>query len=214
MRRRPLVIEIGQSSVRWICRVVLMILFRVRVHGLKNYPATDGFLICSNHQSHLDPVVLGSICPRPINYLGRESLFRINSLSWFLRWNDTIPIDREGNGLAGLKETMRRLERRETVLIFPEGTRTTNGELQPVKLGFAAVGRRAKASLLPVGLAGTFQALPRASWRIRFVRIHVVIGAPLLFRDYGQLSGEELGKLLSTRLAECFAEARYRSGGG
>lgn len=206
-RRRPLVIATAQGCVRWFCRMTLTLLFRIRVHGLKNYPSRDGFLICANHQSHLDPVVLGSICPRPINYLGRESLFKFKPFGWFLAWNDTIPIDRDGGGIAGLKETLRRLKKQETVLIFPEGTRTRDGNLQPIKLGFSAVARRAKAPLLPMAMSGPYAALPPRSWKLKLVPIQVVIGKPIFFSEYEGLSDEALGNLLTERLSNCFQRA-------
>ena len=210
MSRRPFFVALAQSGIRWFFRVAWMLVYRVRVHGLKNYPAEDGFLICSNHQSHLDPMVLGVICPRPINYVGRLTLFRSKPLAWFLWLNDTIPIDLEGSGLAGLKETLRRLKRRESVVIFPEGTRTSNGELQPIKLGFATIARRAKSDLLPIAFTGAFEAMPRTAWYPVPGSIQAVIGEPISYSEYQALSDEALGVLLESRMKECFAEARRR----
>jgi 1-acyl-sn-glycerol-3-phosphate acyltransferase len=210
MSRRPFFVALAQSGTRWFFRVLLLLMYRVRVYGLKNYPAEDGFLICANHQSHLDPIVMGVICPRPINYLARQTLFRFKSLSWFLSWNDAIPIDLEGTGLAGLKETLRRLKRRETVLIFPEGTRSPDGKLQPIKLGFAAVGRRAKSDLLPIAFAGAFEAMPRTAWFPVPGSIQAVIGEPISYSEYQALTDEALGQLLDLRMQECFAAAKHR----
>jgi 1-acyl-sn-glycerol-3-phosphate acyltransferase len=209
-RRRPLLIEMIQSIVRWICRIAVMLAFPVRVYGLKNYPIDDGFLICANHQSHLDPVVLGVICPRPINILAKQSLFRFTLLGGFLKMNDAIPIDREASGIGGLKETLRRLKRKESVLIFPEGTRSPDGTLQPLKLGFCPLARRAGAALVPVAIAGSFAAWPRNT---RFPRPHrtvAVIGTSITPAEYAELTDEELGMLLESRIQAALAEANRK----
>ena len=206
-RRRPILIEFGQGCVRWFFRIVLTLFYRVRVHGLENYPEQDGFLLCANHQSFLDPVVLGVVCPRPVNYLGRKTLFSFGPLGWFLTWNDTIPIDREGSGLAGIKETIRRLRRGESVVMFPEGTRTDDGEFQPLKLGFCALARRSKAALLPVGFDGPYQAFPRQRLLPQTGRVQVVIGKPIVFEDYEDLSDQEMADLLESRMRNCFEKA-------
>ena len=186
----------------------MILYFRIRVHGLRHYPDKDGFLICSNHQSHLDPVILGVACPRPINTIGRKTLTRVKWFGKLLYWLDLIAIDREGSGLEGLKETLKRLKRGESVLIFPEGTRTTDGHLQPLKLGFATIARRAKVPILPVAFDGGFDAMSRSSWLIRPVNIQVVLGPPISEADYHDLSDEELAAVLSERLESCFLHAR------
>ena len=83
-----------------------------------------------------------------MNYVARETLFRLPLLAPLMRFLDAFPIDREGSGLSGLKETLRRLKRGELVLIFPEGTRTTDGEVAPLKPGFISVARRSGANSL------------------------------------------------------------------
>jgi 1-acyl-sn-glycerol-3-phosphate acyltransferase len=208
MRRRPIVQATIQEIIRWTCRLLMMIYFRIRIHGLHHYPTEDGFLICSNHQSHLDPVVVGATCPRPINYVGRESLTKCKPFGDLLYYNDLIAIDREGGGFAGLKETMRRLRNRETVVIFPEGTRTRDGKLQEMKMGFATIVRKVKAPILPMAFDGSFQAMPRSSWFIRPAHIVVVMGSPITEADYSELSDEQLGELLRFRIGKCFEKAR------
>lgn len=210
--RRPILQSIGQGLIRWTARLSMILYFRIRVHGLNNYPREDGFLICSNHQSHLDPVIVGVVCPRPINTVGRDTLTRFKPFGWFLYFLDLIAIDREGTGLSGVKETLKRLKRNETVLMFPEGTRTRDGELQPLKLGFITIARKAKAPLLPIAFDGGFQAMPRSSAFIRPTRIHVVMGRPIYETEYRSMTDDELGDLIAGRMGECFVEARRRRG--
>jgi 1-acyl-sn-glycerol-3-phosphate acyltransferase len=207
-RRRPFFHAIAQDVVRWFFRISFTVFYRIRTHGLKNFPAEDGFLLCANHQSFLDPLVLGVACPRPVNYLGRKSLFRFRPLGWFLTWNDTIAIDRDASGIGGIKETLRRLKRGESVVMFPEGTRTHDGEVQPLKLGFCQLARRSKAPLFPVAFEGPFQSYSKHSSFPLPGRVHVVMGQPIPFDEYESLTDGEMAELLRERILGCFETAR------
>src|SRR5690606_31019997 len=100
-------------------------------------------------------------CSRRLNYLARQTLFDHKFFSKLINSLDAIPIDRDGFGIAGLKETMRRLKREEMVLIFPEGTRTRDGEIAPLRPGFYTLAKRCPVALLPVAVDGAFQSWPR-----------------------------------------------------
>lgn len=208
--RRPVLIAFGQGLVRWFFRTSFTVMYQVRVHRLENYPETGGMLVCSNHQSFFDPLIVGSVCPRPINYLARKTLFKFPPLAWFMSWNDTIPIDRDGVGIGGMKETLRRMKRGESVIMFPEGTRCSDGEIQPFMLGFCAIAKRCKATLMPIGCDGAFQAYSRSMKFPRPGRIHAVIGKPIMFEEYADLSDQQIADLLRSRIQECFEEARLR----
>lgn len=188
----------------------MTLMYRIRVHGLENYPDSDGMLVCSNHQSFLDPLILGVVCPRPVNYLGRKTLFKFPPLGWFLRWNDTISIDREAVGIGGMKETLRRIKRGETVAMFPEGTRCNDGEFHSLMLGFCSVAKRCKATLMPIGFDGAFQSYSRNMKLPRPGRIQAVMGEPIKFEEYADLSDQETADLLESRIRACFNEARQR----
>lgn len=209
-RRRPLGITIGQHIVRWFFRLLLTLMYRIRVHGLENYPDDDRLLICANHQSFLDPIVLGVVCPRPVNYLARQTLFKFKPLATFLTFNDSIPIDRDASGIAGIKETLRRLKRDEAVVMFPEGTRSRDGQLQPLMPGFCLLAKKTKATLMPVGLDGCFQAYAPDQKLPRPGKIHAVMGKPIPYEEYADLSDEETAALLESRIRDCFEEARRR----
>ena len=207
---RPVLIHVGQSLVRCFFRVLLLVLYRIRVHGLENYPSSDGALICANHQSNLDPIVVGASCLRPVNYLAKETLFRWGPMGWFLRWNGAIPIDRSRAGIGGMKETLRRLKRGESVVIFPEGARSLDGELQSLRQGFCSLARRTSASLVPVGIEGTYDAMPHKSKTIRLGRIQVVFGPEIKAEEYQDLDDDQLTQLLQQRIADCFMRAREK----
>lgn len=184
--------------------------FRLRCTGRENIPASGGCLILSNHQSHLDPPLVGLVIPRRVNYVARSTLFKNRIFAAFIRSLDSIPIDREGLGLAGLKETMRRLKRGEMVLLFPEGTRTSDGEVQSLKPGFSAIVERCGVPILPVALDGAFQAWPRSAKLPRPGRVQIVIGRPITIDESRNLDDRGLVQLVEDRIRACHDEARRR----
>jgi 1-acyl-sn-glycerol-3-phosphate acyltransferase len=207
-RKRTTLQHLGYDALRVLCRLAATWLYGLRVVGREKWPATGGGLICANHQSMFDPPLVGLTCPRRMNYLARDTLFRVPVLAQLITFLDAIPIDREGGGLAGLKETLRRLKAGELVLIFPEGTRTHDGEVAPLKPGFISVARRSRVPLIPVGLDGCYQAWPRTSPFPRAGRIAVVIGEPIAPDHVQSLSDDDLLAELEQRILTCHANAR------
>lgn len=172
---RRLWYSVAKLAVR--CGFVLC--YRVRYSGLENVPLEGGALVVANHQSHFDPPVVGAGFPRQMSFLARHSLFHSPQFGWLIRSLNAIPLDREGGGMAGMKETLRQLKRGEAVLIFPEGTRSSDGQMAPFRAGFATLALRAKATLVPVSIVGAFEAWPRQRRFPGPGRIHVHFGLPL-----------------------------------
>ena len=206
--QRTLLQRLGYDALRVFCRFVAVWLYGARISGREHWPARGGGLICANHQSMFDPPLVGLTCPRRMNYLARDSLFRVPGLAQLIHFLDAIPIDREGGGLAGLKETLKRLKAGELVLIFPEGTRTRDGEVAPLKPGFIAVARRSRVPLIPVGLDGAYQAWPRTARFPSVGRIGLVIGQPISAEQIAQLTDDDLLAELEQRILLCHSQAR------
>lgn len=199
-----------------IARVALWCCFKLfygyRVEGRENFPTEGAALICANHQSHLDPMLVGTTSPRRMNFLAKKELFQVPLLRQVIRFLDSIPIDREGaSSAAGLKETLKRLKRQEMVLMFPEGKRTLDGALQPIMPGFVMLVKRTQVPLIPVGVSGAFRAWPRhRRWPLIGPRIRIVIGSPIHPSDYADLSDQAIIELLERRLREVFQQAESR----
>jgi 1-acyl-sn-glycerol-3-phosphate acyltransferase len=194
--------------LRFFSRVSLVLLFQYRAFGTRHEPREQGLLVCSNHQSHFDPVLIGVAVKRQLNYLARETLFGFAPFRWLIRSLNAIPIDREGFGLSGLKETLKRLKRGEAVVVFPEGTRTPDGEVAPFKPGICAIARRGRAVILPVGIDGAFAAWPRGQKLPGRARIHVHVGEPISPDEVRDLNDEELIAELHRRISACQRNAR------
>lgn len=190
---------------------VTRIYFRVRRRGVDNMPATGPVVLLATHHSYLDPLLIGCFMPRPIGYLARDTLFT-GLLGPLIRSYDAIPIDREGGGLAGIRATLKRIKQGDAVLMFPEGTRSPDGKLQPLKPGFIALVRRGNASIVPLALAGTFESWPRGKKWPRPARVGIVCGTAIPPNEVAGLDDQALLALVADRLAACFAEARTLAG--
>jgi len=208
MAQRSLPQRLWYDVLRVVCRLTAILLFRIRCRGREFVPLDGGGLVLSNHQSHLDPVLVGLATDRRLNYLARDTLFRFAPFRWLINSLDAIPLDREGLGLGGLKETLKRLKRGELVLIFPEGTRTRDGEVGTLKPGFCALARRAGVPLLPVGIDGAFDSWPRSRLLPAPAVIHIQFGEPLEPAEIAGLDDRELVAEMDRRIRACHHKAR------
>src|SRR5204863_6172450 len=116
-------------------RALYKFYFRWRVYNPERVPLTGPVILAANHASFLDPPLVGAGLRREINYLARESLFRFPLVGAILRAVNSVPVDRDGGGAAGLKAIFDRLRAGGGIILFPEGTRTRDGKLQPARSG-------------------------------------------------------------------------------
>ena len=174
--------------IAWLTfRAMYATYFRWRVFGAENVPPSGSVILASNHASFLDPPLVGCGLSRDINYLGRESLFRYPGIGALMRSWNAVPVDREGGGAKGLKIILARLLAGNGIILFPEGTRTKDGQLQPARSGIGLTVIKSTAPVVPVRVFGTFEAYGR---HVKFPRPHRVIvkyGRPL---DFAELRAE------------------------
>lgn len=153
-----------------------------RVYNPERVPLDGPVILASNHASFLDPPLVGAGIRRGINYLARESLFRFPLLGWILRQWQVVPVDREGGGAKGLKAILDRLLAGGAIILFPEGTRSRDGQLQPARSGIGLTVIKSDAPVVPVRVFGTFEAYHR---HMRFPRpgrkVIVKYGRPMTF---------------------------------
>jgi 1-acyl-sn-glycerol-3-phosphate acyltransferase len=166
----------------WIFfRSVYATYFRWRVFNPERVPESGPVILASNHASFIDPPLVGAGLKRGINYLARESLFRFPGIGALLRSWQAVPVDRDGGGAAGLKAILERLLAGGGIILFPEGTRTRDGQLQPARSGIGLVVVKSTAPVVPVRVFGTYEAYGR---HVKFPiphRITVKYGEPMRF---------------------------------
>jgi len=198
--------------VRAEARLVIGLMGGVGASGVENVPTGGGALLVSNHASYWDVIALAVRLPRPLNFVARSTLF-VPLIGPFIHSVGAFPIQRDGMGSQGFKETLRRLRAGGIVTLFPEGTRTTDGELQPMRPGIGTLAARSRVSVVPAGLAGTFEAWPRHCRLPRPHPMHVHYGKPIEPADLVGLNPEAATALVGAKIAEAVATARAALGG-
>ncbi|MCY2973380.1 MAG: lysophospholipid acyltransferase family protein [Planctomycetota bacterium] len=197
---------------RWVrntSRTLVVVVFGFRTMGRQYLPSDGNAIFLSTHQSMLDPVLVGLVFNGKLNYIARKSLFHQPLFAFLIRLLDAIEIDRERGGLAGLREMMKRLHDGKMVLIFPEGTRTADGEIGELKLGFLPIARKTKAALVPMAIAGAIDVLPRKSKFPQRYPIAIVVGKPISYNQLNSIDDNALMVRLKHQLDQCKSEADF-----
>jgi 1-acyl-sn-glycerol-3-phosphate acyltransferase len=138
--------------------------FGLRTEGFKHVPASGPALLVSNHQSYLDSVAIGLAARRRLCYLARHGLFDHAFFRLLIRSLKAVPINQEGFAREGLKTILEQLQENRAVLIFPEGERTHDGAVQPLRPGIHLLIKRVAMPVVPLAIAGAYEAWPR--WRM------------------------------------------------
>lgn len=190
--------------------VFVTILYRHRVLHAERVPDSGPLLVISNHQSHFDPPIVGiSLWSRHIVPIARQGLFRVPLLGWLIRMLNSIPINEKEGDAVALRKAVKELGAGRCVLIFPEGSRSPDGQMHEFKRGAWLMLSRAKCTVLPVAVEGTFDAWPRGRnmpllWGPRTA---VSIGEPISF-DRLHAMGPDAGlRLLAETVEGLRAEA-------
>jgi 1-acyl-sn-glycerol-3-phosphate acyltransferase len=120
-------------------------------------------IVASNHASFVDPPLIGGVLPIRLRYLSKESLFRVPLLGFLIRTLGAVPVTREDSQRAGavMKLLLSLLKRGESVLLFPEGSRSADGRLKPLEAGVAYLSVKSGVPVLPVYVKGSFEVWPK-----------------------------------------------------
>jgi len=168
----------------WIFfRALYATYFHWRVFHAERVPKTGAVLLASNHASFLDPPLVGSGLHRECTFLARDTLFRFGPTRWLLNHWQAVPIDPSGGSATGMKRILEALNKGRAVILFPEGTRTRDGQLQPVRSGIGFIAAKTEAPVVPVRVWGTFEAYGRHVKFPKPKRVMVKYGEPLHFRE-------------------------------
>jgi 1-acyl-sn-glycerol-3-phosphate acyltransferase len=205
-RDRSLPLLIWYRFVQYLSAILSVVVLRWRATGQHNVPKAGGVLLVCNHLSYLDVFFLGVSTRRPLNYVARSTLF-LPVLGWFIRSVGGFPIQREGIGVSGMKETLRRLRSGAIVTLFPEGTRSRDGRLGSLKPGIAALVARAAVPVVPVGIAGAFEVWPRSRKTPLPHPIRIHFGLPIFPEELTGLDTEAVTALIHERMQKCHSEA-------
>jgi 1-acyl-sn-glycerol-3-phosphate acyltransferase len=178
----------------WLLFSFFVLFYRARFFGTLNIPDSGGLLIIANHQSHLDPPLVGvGIRRRNMAAIAREGLFRTFPLGLMLRGVGCIPIKEESGDAGAMRTAIEQLKRGRVVVIFPEGSRSTDGALTEFKRGVWLLMMRSGVPVLPAAVEGCFDAWPRQRSLPHLFghRIAVGYGQPIPFADLKAMGSEK-----------------------
>lgn len=183
--------RIWHGAVYYTYFTSLTLGFSLRMRGQSNMPQTGPALVIANHQSFLDPMLCGLVARRPLVYLARKTLFKNRYAAALIRSLNAVPIDQEGVGKEGIRTILDQLTQGKAVVVYPEGERSRHGKMIPLKPGIHLLIKRTLAPIVPIGIAGAYEAMPHWAWLPR--------PAPLFWPAEPGTLGISLGKPLDPR---------------
>ncbi|MBI1345473.1 1-acyl-sn-glycerol-3-phosphate acyltransferase [bacterium] len=198
-------------TIQFILQNFFCFWLRYRARGIEHLPTTGGALLLVNHQSYVDPLLVGLPLTRPVSYLARDNLFRVPIIGHILRNTYVMPINREAASTTSIREAIRRIDGGFYVGIFPEGTRTLDGTVGEMKPGFLALLRRTKVPVIPVGIAGAYECYPKGTPFPWPGKVRVVFGEAIpreQLDGFGKGNEEGLVHFVRGRIIECAAAAQ------
>lgn len=189
-----------------LSRLLAQLFFGFRIIHRERMIRTGPVILAANHQSFLDPPLVGNAADRAIFFLAKKSLMDVPVLGWLLPKLNVIPVNLEGGDRSALKALIRVLGAGECALVFPEGTRTPDGNLQPAEPGLGLIIAKTHAPVVPARIFGAFDAWPIGGKLHLFRKITVVLGDPIYFSEADLSgSGRELYLRLSQRVMDAIA---------
>ena len=153
--------------------------FRARVYGRENVPRTGAFIVAPVHRSNLDTPLVSAITIRRLRYMGKESMWKKKFGAWFLTTAGGFPVERGTADRAAMNATIEVIERGEPMVMFPEGTRQSGPVVEEMFDGPAYVACRTQVPVVPVGMGGTEEAMPKGRNVPPPRKLTVVVGEPM-----------------------------------
>jgi 1-acyl-sn-glycerol-3-phosphate acyltransferase len=161
--------------LKFIVGIIFRLIFRLEIKGKENIPEEGRLVLCSNHISLLDPIVLAIAVPRPISFMAKKELFHNKFLSKLIYTLGAFPVDREGSDLSAIKTALRVLKKEKILGIFPEGTRVNEMNLDNAKPGISLISIKGKSPVIPIFIESKYKL---------FNKVVIKIGEPIYFNNY------------------------------
>ncbi|MGW8161594.1 MAG: lysophospholipid acyltransferase family protein, partial [Desulfobulbales bacterium] len=177
---------------------------RVRLSGTKNLEKKQTYIFVANHVSQFDIFSFQGYFPHDFRWIAKKELFRIPVFGAAMRRAGLIAIDRSHSreAMRSLNRAAQQISQGTSVLIFPEGTRSTDGKLKPFKTGAITLAIKAGVPVVPIGFNGTYHVLPKGRLLANAGEIMIRIGEPISSSDYTMKDKQQLAEYLHDRVAE------------
>lgn len=169
--------------VIFLLKIIFSLFYRYKTYGMRSYKG--GAIIASNHVSFLDPPLIGASWPEETHYLARASLFKSFFFGQLLKNLHAHPVEGSAQDLKSIKTACQLLDQEKKLVIFPEGIRSADGEMKPIKTGIAMLALRTKKPIIPTYIHGAFEIWPRfKKWPTWKGQLACVFGKPIFIESY------------------------------
>lgn len=163
--------------------LAIRVFFKLKITGHENFPPPP-FIVVSNHTSLLDPPIVGAACKKyTVNFMVKQELFETPVVKHWSKSVECIPVRRGDNSIKGIRESLRRLRQGKVVGVFPEGTRSSDGNLREAKTGTGFLISLAKVPVVPIYVFGTDKAFPKGQAVKPWSPVGAIIGKVLTPED-------------------------------
>ena len=198
------VLRAPAEKLQWVPRIIWarflcwIIGVTVEVRGLEKIDLSRPYIFAANHQSQFDIFALQGYSGFDFRWMAKKELFRIPLFGWGMKLAGYIPVDRSGGkkALKSLDEAAQRIAGGTSVIIFPEGTRSRDGEIHPFKAGGMVLAIKSKVPLVPVAIHGTYEVLPKGKLLAKPGNVIIIIGDPIETAGYTKKQKQELAERL------------------
>ena len=167
---------------RFICTILILLFWSIKIEEKEQLNQKGSLILAANHVSYLDPIVLGVAVKRPIHFITKKEVFKVPFLGFLARSLGAIPVDRNKANPTSIKKSFSLLKKGHILGIFPEGTRSLNGELLDLNAGLIKIALKTGSPIIPVGISGTFEIYPPKARMPSFFKrknIYIHFGKPI-----------------------------------
>lgn len=196
----------------WPCRFFCVMFFGMRFYGIENIPKKGGFILLCNHQSWLDHLFVVTPVNRICVFAARDSLFKNPVFGWVFRVYSCIPIKRDHADIGAIRECIEKLKKGFGLVLYPEGTRTSDGKIKRLKPGFTLLAKKAFVPIIPVVIDGAFESWPRNKKIFSPGRVSIQYGRPINPQKIAAESDKEFMSRLKDEMLKMQAELRIKAG--
>ena len=172
-------------------RIIFNLLFRVEKIDLHKVPPEGNFILCSNHISYIDPVIIGAYIPRYTYFMAKKELYNNKFLSSLVTFLNAFPVDRQTLSRKTISKSFRILKDGNILGVFPEGTRSTDGILRKGKKGIGFLSAYSGSPVIPVAISGTNKIVQKPHKRIFFPKIRLIVGDVIEVKEILQKYGKK-----------------------
>lgn len=186
--------------IYFLVKLILMPLFRVRVHGIEKIPKDSEYIICANHKSLLDPIFVAMAVDRQVHFLAKKELFSNKFLKAILNLLEVYPVQRDGSDLKALRNSIKILKSGKVLGIFPEGTRVKEINRENIKDGAGFIALKSKTNILTIEIVSSYKP---------FRKTDLYIKDEVRIKDYKDLKSKEaMVKIMDDTFDKMYEEHR------